>query len=360
VRFFLIALVATAGCSFEIPSGRFKCDAEHACPPGQECVSGVCFGSCPALQPPENGSLSSTTGLPDQTVTYDCAWGYVLVGDSTRTCLENLTWSGTAPTCVLDDGCPAEPPVCDFAAELNIPSDCPGNPGTGDTVVIRATSIAFPGIDDGIGFDLDCFDTSAADSFGCGKPDSSGGIDNQFSALVEGLGQFGIQVNDVIAGGLGDGSIWWTFTIEGYNGLPDDPCVAIVQDFRGYSHVDPFPGKVEGGVLKAYAWTFLNIPITFPPETWDLRFGVSRARIELPLTGDGVSGGVIGGLVPLGQGFDDLTSIIQVLEAAYGLSSDLLTQSVESELDMYVPGVSDDTCACDAVSIAIRFDGVFD
>ena len=37
--------------------------------------------------------------LEGANVTYSCAQGLALIGDDTRTCLSNGTWSGSVPTC---------------------------------------------------------------------------------------------------------------------------------------------------------------------------------------------------------------------------------------------------------------------
>ena len=49
---------------------------------------------------PDNGlrDLSSTT--TGSTVQYSCQGGYMLQGNSSRTCEANGVWSGEVPTCV--------------------------------------------------------------------------------------------------------------------------------------------------------------------------------------------------------------------------------------------------------------------
>jgi hypothetical protein len=56
--------------------------------------------SCPGLEPPQNGSVSAPVTDLGATASYQCASGFTLVGDVSRTCQVDGTWSGTAPTCV--------------------------------------------------------------------------------------------------------------------------------------------------------------------------------------------------------------------------------------------------------------------
>ena len=55
---------------------------------------------CDDLPAPDNGKLIFSAGTTfGSIVTYSCNPGYKLVGLETRTCLEDKTWTGTAPTC---------------------------------------------------------------------------------------------------------------------------------------------------------------------------------------------------------------------------------------------------------------------
>lgn len=49
-----------------------------------------------------NGTVSTDRGLSaGQKATYSCNHGYHVVGNVTRTCLENGTWDGNEPTCQI-------------------------------------------------------------------------------------------------------------------------------------------------------------------------------------------------------------------------------------------------------------------
>ena len=55
---------------------------------------------CGCLENPENGAISFTDTTYDSVVEYTCNTGYTLTeGHITRRCLENGSWSGSAPTC---------------------------------------------------------------------------------------------------------------------------------------------------------------------------------------------------------------------------------------------------------------------
>ena len=54
---------------------------------------------CPALTNPDNGMVMWDTLAPGGVATYICDPGFILVGDSTRICGSDGTWSGMAPTC---------------------------------------------------------------------------------------------------------------------------------------------------------------------------------------------------------------------------------------------------------------------
>ena len=56
---------------------------------------------CGNLTDPANGQVNHTTETTfGQAATYSCDPGYILVGDSTRTCQTDGMWSGNDPTCL--------------------------------------------------------------------------------------------------------------------------------------------------------------------------------------------------------------------------------------------------------------------
>ena len=54
---------------------------------------------CGLLQPPENGFLDQNSTGFEAIVTYSCEMGYFLVGEESRECGINGTWSGNDPIC---------------------------------------------------------------------------------------------------------------------------------------------------------------------------------------------------------------------------------------------------------------------
>ena len=55
---------------------------------------------CGPLMNPANGTVDITQGTTfNQVATYSCDTGYGLVGNMTRTCQADGTWSGSEPIC---------------------------------------------------------------------------------------------------------------------------------------------------------------------------------------------------------------------------------------------------------------------
>jgi cysteine-rich repeat protein len=65
---------------------------------------------CGSLTDVTNGSVSFTTTTFESTASYACETGYNLVGDASRTCGTDGTWSGAAPACEIQScGTPTPP-----------------------------------------------------------------------------------------------------------------------------------------------------------------------------------------------------------------------------------------------------------
>lgn len=54
---------------------------------------------CPSLSEPPSGNVSMETDGQTSTVTYTCADNYEIVGDATRECQTDGTWTGVNTTC---------------------------------------------------------------------------------------------------------------------------------------------------------------------------------------------------------------------------------------------------------------------
>lgn len=65
---------------------------------------------CGALTPPADGMVDVPSTGFSSVATYTCNDGYVLMGDTTRTCQNDSMWSGAEPTCTFVD-CGSLPPL---------------------------------------------------------------------------------------------------------------------------------------------------------------------------------------------------------------------------------------------------------
>ncbi len=54
---------------------------------------------CGGLEDPDKGRVVLSGTVCGSTATYSCREGYTLVGDNTRTCQKDASWSGQAPFC---------------------------------------------------------------------------------------------------------------------------------------------------------------------------------------------------------------------------------------------------------------------
>lgn len=69
------------------------------------------LGDCGPLVSPENGTVMASSTMVGGTATYACNTGYELVGSASRTCQADRTWSGSPPTCALVDCGTLSPPA---------------------------------------------------------------------------------------------------------------------------------------------------------------------------------------------------------------------------------------------------------
>lgn len=54
---------------------------------------------CPPPENPRHGKAVYTSCSYNSVVSYECKYGYTLVGEATRRCGADKKWSGTQPVC---------------------------------------------------------------------------------------------------------------------------------------------------------------------------------------------------------------------------------------------------------------------
>ena len=122
------ALLAPVNGSVDAPSTTYGATATYSCTTGygpSGASTRACQGDgtwtgttpacvvadCPALSAPPGGTVSAPTLTYGSSATYACSTGYRLVGDETRACQLDGTWTGAAPTCVAIDCGPLSAPA---------------------------------------------------------------------------------------------------------------------------------------------------------------------------------------------------------------------------------------------------------
>ncbi|XP_035699729.1 uncharacterized protein LOC118432298 [Branchiostoma floridae] len=79
--------------------GGFSCSCNDGFTLHQDGLT--CNGvQCPTLTAPENGAVNGTGNSYQDEVQFTCNHGYQLIGDSSRTCQADGTWTGADPTCI--------------------------------------------------------------------------------------------------------------------------------------------------------------------------------------------------------------------------------------------------------------------
>jgi hypothetical protein len=90
---------------------------------------------CPHLQAPADGAVRYNDRVVDSVAQYTCDEGFSLVGDDSRTCQFDSTWSGEEPTCQRDED------VC--TVELEEPIAVAGNSAAFDIRGVGSNIVSF-------------------------------------------------------------------------------------------------------------------------------------------------------------------------------------------------------------------------
>jgi hypothetical protein len=263
--------------------------------------------------------------------------------------------------------CTANVPSCDLADLITQPSEgCLAEAGEQDSTDYRVTSIVIPPAVAAKGFDLDCFQTTPTDAFGCMKADRGAGVDNALAQITELLAALDVALNDNLAEGIGsgyDGEIRFRIMVRGIDNVTDDSCVVV--ELETYNPgttlfepaAVPVAAVIEAGVVKT---SLTSLPLVIPLGTELLQVNVDRARVELPLNEvGGITGGIIGGHVIWDDGSTgDLESLVRSVIESLGedatIDFNTAASIIVNQLDMYVDEVSEDGCDCQAISVGIE------
>lgn len=269
-----------------------------------------------------------------------------------------------------------EPPLTEIPPEAQncsiIGNDAPAADcaeSTDEVFRFRMSNIQIPPTSDLVGFNLDCYETTARNRYGCKKVDGPGGIDNALASLTNTLKTVGgIDLNDSIGEGVTDGSINLVLVVSGYDGDGDgnDDCVTVtlVDGETNERLVEPVKGIIKKDGDKLVLIVALdNLPLSIPFEDQSLDLDIRKTRLEFPINedGSGFEGGVLGGSVV----WDDnqgggLQSIVRDLLASLADSSldfETVAPIIKNMLDLHDPEIDADPNVCSAISLGLSIDG---
>lgn len=267
-----------------------------------------------------------------------------------------------------------EPPLTEIPPEAQncsiIGNDAPAADcaeSTDEVFRFRMSNIQIPPTSDLVGFNLDCYETTARNRYGCKKVDGPGGIDNALASLTNTLKTVGgIDLNDSIGEGVTDGSINLVLVVSGYDGEGDDNCVTVtlVDGETNERLVEPVKGIIKKDGDKLVLIVALdNLPLSIPFQDQSLDLDIRKTRLEFPINedGSGFEGGVLGGSVV----WDDnqgggLQSIVRDLLASLADSSldfETVAPIIKNMLDLHDPEIDADPNVCSAISLGLSIDG---
>lgn len=269
-----------------------------------------------------------------------------------------------------------EPPLTEIPPEAQncsiIGNDAPAADcaeSTDEVFRFRMSNIQIPPTSNLVGFNLDCYETTARNRYGCKKVDGPGGIDNALASLSNMIKTAAsVDLNESIGEGVTDGSINLVLVVSGYDGDADgnDDCVTVtlVDGETNERLVEPVKGIIKKDGDKLVLIVALdNLPLSIPFEDQSLDLDIRKTRLEFPINedGSGFEGGVLGGSVV----WDDnqgggLQKIVRDLLASLGdpsLTFETIAPMIKNMLDLHDPEIDADPNVCSAISLGLSIDG---
>lgn len=238
--------------------------------------------------------------------------------------------------------------------------------GGSESLTFVLTGLHVPDVEAHVGFNLDCYDTSDQDRYGCSKVDGPSGLDNGFAGLAQMLEMAGMNVRKAINDGFVREPLSLSVRVRNYSGSGSDDCVTVdVYDSQMNVVAAATTGiiRAEGdGLRLIVAFNEFALKLPFDNETLDFR--LENVRLDLPINANHtvIAGGVLGGIIVWddGEGGGLAALVPAIVEAlgSDGLDAESLAPIIRAMLDIHHPATNADPNDCSALSLGVSVDGV--